>query len=130
VLILKGALPAGQKLPTAVEEVDASKFVELDSEADTTVAAKRGKCKGKRHLSFVRVRLLGASAARLSSVEVSLVCGGCKQLTGTHVPSVVVLAAAAVMSPNPHGSSEITPYFATHTPPPPPPASSLHVSAT
>jgi len=59
VLVLKGALPAGQTLPSAADEAPA-KVVALEGSMTLATAAKAGACKGEE--LFIRVHLPGPAS--------------------------------------------------------------------
>jgi hypothetical protein len=59
VLVLKGALPAGQKLPSAADEAP-DKVVALEGSMTLAAAAKEGACKGEE--LHIRVHLPGPAS--------------------------------------------------------------------
>lgn len=70
--VLKGALEAGQKAPTAAEEADGSKFVELEAGMTVRDAAKEGNCKGGRLFVRVRLPVSGTAAAGAAAAPTGL----------------------------------------------------------
>lgn len=67
VRLLKGSLPAGQKLPTNAAEVIASNSVELEANTLVSDAAKEGKCSGGRLFILVQLPAAAASSAVFSA---------------------------------------------------------------